>query len=71
MKPFRSFTRIRAAQSWDMREIEAPEGTRLAAVLETVDGARAIIIRLASGEELGDRQARTGLVDGGRGNGAH
>jgi mannose-6-phosphate isomerase-like protein (cupin superfamily) len=45
-------------QSWDVREIEAPEGTRLAAVLETVDGARAIIIRLAHGEELGDHQVR-------------
>jgi mannose-6-phosphate isomerase-like protein (cupin superfamily) len=45
-------------QSWDVREIEAPEGTRLAAVLETVDGARAIIIRLAPGEELGDHQVR-------------
>ena len=45
-------------QSWDVREIEAPEGTRSAAVLETVDGARAIIIRLAPGEELGDHQVR-------------
>ena len=45
-------------QSWDVREIEVPEGTRLAAVLETVDGARAIIIRLAPGEELGDHQVR-------------
>jgi mannose-6-phosphate isomerase-like protein (cupin superfamily) len=45
-------------QSWDVREIEAPAGTRLAAVLETVDGARAIIIRLAPGEELGDHQVR-------------
>jgi mannose-6-phosphate isomerase-like protein (cupin superfamily) len=45
-------------QSWDVREIEAPAGTRLAAVLETVDGARAIIIRLAPGEQLGDHQVR-------------
>ena len=45
-------------QSWDVREIDAPEGTRLAAVLETVDGARAIIIRLRPGEELGDHQVR-------------
>jgi quercetin dioxygenase-like cupin family protein len=45
-------------QSWDVSEIEAPEGTRRAAVLETVDGARAIIIRLAPGEELGDHQVR-------------
>ena len=49
---------IRVVQSWDVREIEAPEGTRLAAELETVDGARAIIIRLAPGEELGEHQVR-------------
>ena len=45
-------------QSWDLTEIEAPEGTRLAAVLETVDGARAIAVRLQSGEDLGDHQVR-------------
>lgn len=45
-------------QSWDMAEIEAPEGTRSPAVLETVDGARAIVIRLAPGQQLGDHQVR-------------
>jgi mannose-6-phosphate isomerase-like protein (cupin superfamily) len=50
--------RIRAVQAWDVKEIDAPEGTRRAAALETVDGARAIIIRLAPGEELGDHQVR-------------
>ena len=45
-------------QSWNVTTIEAPEGTRLAEVLETVDGARAIVIRLAPGEELGDHQVR-------------
>jgi quercetin dioxygenase-like cupin family protein len=45
-------------QSWDMAEIEAPEGTRSPAVLETVDGARAIVLRLAPGQELGDHQVR-------------
>ena len=50
--------RIRAVQSWDVNEIDAPEGTRRAAALETVDGARAIIIRLAPGEELGEHQVR-------------
>jgi mannose-6-phosphate isomerase-like protein (cupin superfamily) len=49
---------IRAVQTWDVKEIQAPEGTRLAAVLETVDGARAIIVRLGAGEELGDHQVR-------------
>jgi hypothetical protein len=47
-------------QSWDAKEIQAPEGTRLAAVLETVDRARAIIVRLGAGEELGDHQVRNG-----------
>ena len=59
--PVGSFTSIRAVQSWDVKEIEAPEGTRRAEALETVDGARAIIIRLAPGEELGDHQVRVAL----------
>ena len=41
-----------------MTQIKAPEGTRSPAVLETVDGARAIVIRLAPGQELGDHQVR-------------
>ena len=45
-------------QSWDVNEIAVPEGTRRAELLETVDGARAIIIRLAPGEELGEHQVR-------------
>jgi len=45
-------------QSWDVQDIEVPEGTRRAEALETVDGARAILIRLAPGEELGEHQVR-------------
>jgi quercetin dioxygenase-like cupin family protein len=45
-------------QFWDMAEIDAPEGTRSPAVLETADGARAIVLRLAPGQELGDHQVR-------------
>jgi quercetin dioxygenase-like cupin family protein len=45
-------------QSWGLTQIEAPEGTRSPAVLETVDGARAIVIRIAPGQELGDHQVR-------------
>ena len=45
-------------QSWNLTEIEAPAGARLAEAIETVDGARAIVIRLAPGEELGDHQVR-------------
>jgi quercetin dioxygenase-like cupin family protein len=50
--------RIPAVQSWNVKEIEVPEGTRRAEALETVDGARAIIIRLTPGEELGEHQVR-------------
>jgi quercetin dioxygenase-like cupin family protein len=50
--------RIRAVQSWNVNEIGVPEGTRRAEALETVDGARAIIIRLTPGEELGEHQVR-------------
>ena len=45
-------------QSWDLTEVPAPNGTRSPVVLETVDGARAIVIRLAPGQRLGDHQVR-------------
>ena len=45
-------------QSWKLTEIDAPAGSRLAEAIETSDGARAIVIRLAPGEELGDHQVR-------------
>jgi quercetin dioxygenase-like cupin family protein len=47
---------ISRVQSWDLKAIEAVDGTRSPAVLETADGARAIVIRLAPGQELGDHQ---------------
>lgn len=43
-------------QSWDLTAIEAPDGTRSPVVLETAGGARAIVIRLSPGQELGDHQ---------------
>jgi mannose-6-phosphate isomerase-like protein (cupin superfamily) len=54
----RSCLTIAVVQSWDLTQIEATEGTRSPTVLETVDGARAIVIRLAPGQELGDHQVR-------------
>ncbi len=45
-------------QVWDVTGIETPSGVRSPAVLETADGARAIVIRLAAGDELGDHQVR-------------
>jgi quercetin dioxygenase-like cupin family protein len=54
----RSSLTIGVVQSWDLTQIEATGGTRSPTVLETVDGARAIVIRLAPGQELGDHQVR-------------
>jgi quercetin dioxygenase-like cupin family protein len=54
----RSCLTIAVVQSWDLTQIEATGGTRSPTVLETVDGARAIVIRLAPGQELGDHQVR-------------
>jgi quercetin dioxygenase-like cupin family protein len=51
-------TRIDAVQSWNITEIEAPDGTRSPTVVETADGARVIAIRLAPGQELGGHQVR-------------
>jgi len=45
-------------QSWKLTEIAVPAGSRLAEAIETGDGARAIVIRLGAGEELGDHQVR-------------
>jgi quercetin dioxygenase-like cupin family protein len=54
----RSCLTIAVVQSWDLTQIEATGGTRSPTVLETIDGARAIVIRLAPGQELGDHQVR-------------
>jgi hypothetical protein len=60
MMPFpidRHVNRINAlVQCWNLIEIDAPQRSRSAAVLETVDGARAIVIRLAPGEALGETE---------------
>jgi quercetin dioxygenase-like cupin family protein len=45
-------------QKWDLTNIDTPGGTRSPVVLETADGARAIVIRLAPGQELGDHEVR-------------
>ena len=50
--------RFAAVQSWDLTELEAPGGTVDPTVLMTDDGARAIAIRLAAGQELSDHQVR-------------
>ena len=45
-------------QRWDLHAIEAPDGTRDPVVLETADGARAVLIRLEPGQELGDHEVK-------------
>lgn len=45
-------------QHWDLTSIEAPDGTRDPAVLHTSDGARAVLIRLQPGQELGDHEVK-------------
>ena len=44
-------------KSWNLLEIDAPEGIRTPAVLHSGD-ARAIVLRLEPGQVLGDHQVR-------------
>ncbi len=45
-------------QTWNLLEIDAPDGTRDPVVLHTDDEARAVLIRLAPGQELGEHQVK-------------
>ena len=45
-------------QRWDLHSIEAPDGTRDPNVLISDDEARAVLIRLEAGQELGDHQVK-------------
>jgi quercetin dioxygenase-like cupin family protein len=55
-------------QRWDLLEIDAPEGTRDPVVLHEDEGARAVLIVLQPGQELGDHQVKENawvtVVDG-------
>ena len=44
-------------KSWDLLQIDAPDGIRTPAVLHSGD-ARAIVLRLEPGQVLGDHQVR-------------
>lgn len=44
--------------SWRLDTIETPDGTRSPVVLATLDGARAIVLRLEPGQELGEHEVR-------------
>jgi quercetin dioxygenase-like cupin family protein len=45
-------------QSWDLTQMDAPDGTRDPVVLETADGARAVMLVIGPGQELGDHEVR-------------
>jgi quercetin dioxygenase-like cupin family protein len=43
---------------WNLREIDAPAGTRDPTVLFSEDAGRAVMIALSPGQELGDHQVK-------------
>jgi quercetin dioxygenase-like cupin family protein len=45
-------------RSWDLLDIDAPDGTRDPVVLESRDDARAVLIAISPGQELGDHQVK-------------
>ena len=46
-------------QSWNLLEIETPDGSRSPVVLHSADGeARAVLIGLLPGQQLGDHQVK-------------
>ena len=45
-------------RSWNLREIETPGGSRSPVVLDSDDAARAVLIGLDPGQELGDHQVK-------------
>ncbi len=55
-------------QSWNLREIETPGGSRSPVVLRSDDAARAVLIALEPGQALGDHQVKeralVAVVDG-------
>ena len=55
-------------QSWNLREIPTPGGSRSPIVLRSDDAARAVLISLEPGQALGDHQVKeralVAVVDG-------
>jgi quercetin dioxygenase-like cupin family protein len=47
-----------AVRSWDLREIETPNGSRSPVVLYSDDEARVVLIGLDPGQRLGDHQVK-------------
>jgi quercetin dioxygenase-like cupin family protein len=57
-----------AVQSWNLREIDTPGGSRSPVVLRSDEAARAVLIVLEPGQALGDHQVKeralVSVVDG-------
>jgi quercetin dioxygenase-like cupin family protein len=55
-------------QSWNLLELETPEGSRSPIVLHSTDDARSVLIALKPGQRLGDHQVHENaymvVVDG-------
>ncbi len=55
-------------QRWDLTDLDAPDGTRDPIVLHSDDEARAVLLVLQPGQELGDHQVKENawvvVVDG-------
>jgi quercetin dioxygenase-like cupin family protein len=55
-------------QRWSLRDIETPAGKRSPVVLHSSEEARAVLVALEPGEELGDHQVKekefVAVVDG-------
>jgi quercetin dioxygenase-like cupin family protein len=49
---------LRPMQAWDLMAVEAPGGTRDPVVVHSGNEARAIVIVLQPGQELGDHQVK-------------
>ena len=45
-------------ESWNLTELPTPEGSRSPIVLHSTNDARAVLIRLHPGQELGDHQVK-------------
>jgi quercetin dioxygenase-like cupin family protein len=45
-------------RSWNLNELDAPAGTRDPVVLETADGARAVMLAIAPGQELREHEVK-------------
>jgi quercetin dioxygenase-like cupin family protein len=49
---------LRSVQTWNLMEIEAPDGTRDPVVVHSGNEARAVLIVLNAGQEMGDHQVK-------------